>query len=154
MKWVFLIFRVYWSSTTPKFDLSRLQLLVAVLLHLYHSQKGLCHLQKGETSYALMGHYMNNEQERPKNGTLWNTKINSLLGRLFPLYVTYCCLSLRQLWNQFKADPLILLWCSLCSRTSWLTVSKAFEKSRKTPIINHPFSSDCVILSINIIKAM
>ena len=95
MKWVFLIFRESLLIINHYVSLSRLQLLIAVLLHLYHSQKGLCHLQNGETSYALMGHYMNNEQERPKNGTLWNTKINSLLGRLFPLYVTYCCLSLR-----------------------------------------------------------
>ena len=52
MKWVFLIFRVYWSSTTPKFDLSRLQLLVAVLLHL-STLKKVCVIFKKERHHML-----------------------------------------------------------------------------------------------------
>ena len=66
---------------------------------------------------------------------------------LMLLYMTYCLLSSGSSWTTPRECRLIPRYSNLVSNISWLTVSNAFEKSRKSPKTNHPLSSAFDILS-------
>ena len=81
--------------------------------------------------------------EGSNNWTLRNTTINGVLGRFLSI-VRYILTSITGIAPKpFQSGTSNTVMLYFCNKTSWLIVSKAFEKSRKTQI-----------LSINIINAI
>ena len=78
----------------------------------------------------------------------------------FSLFLTCCLYMLTTVsccTNNFQTFIAWYYVCHkkfFCNNVIWSTVSKAFEKSRKIPITQSPFSNASDILAINMTKAM
>ena len=64
---------------------------------------------------------------------MWNASFINFQSKDWPFKTTLWCLLWRNDSIRSRRLPFILLSISLCRNPSWLTLSNAFEKSRKTP---------------------
>ena len=95
--------------------------------------------------------YIEKEKERSLNGSLWNTLFHSFVVCFFAEYDVSCCLSSFETTGD--ACQICRKFLIFLSKIFWSAVSKALDRSIKTPIVYLLGSKDSQIWSTSCSRA-